>query len=218
MGYAKRSARRRAGEDSGQATNALGRKGRFHFGSEELEMVEGHHAEEGLEHNLRFRQACFEIVMQAVEHLPAIRPNGDSARDLVRRGRELDLDLRNRVRQDTELVKKSGPLAKQDVMKHGVPRSRVFADLTAEEVDTHRFDGRHIVQPTTAADQSFTAVNDCAGKTVQKVNGYANLLVGAYKLAACAQGDGIAERHAEHGIRTFPTAHNGVENPALVTR
>ena len=151
-------------------------------------MLRGQHAEEGLENDFRFPQAGVEIVVKAIEPLPAStgldgQPLGKVSRSLA----ELPRELRDGVRKDAQLVEEAGAIAEKHVMQNPVPGRGATARIAPVETRVQRLYGRQRTQSPPVHGQRLAERGQRFPQGLEQFRGDRHLLPRADQLATAAK-------------------------------
>jgi hypothetical protein len=132
-----------AGPGARAGAQELVRREIFQFSAEAGDMAGGKRMEEGLQDDLRLAEASIKIVVLAFERPPARgRLGGQTLGNIGGRFAEFVFQLLEGGGENAELVKKSGTLSKEHMMKDAIPGGGALRGVAAEEFGSERLDGR----------------------------------------------------------------------------
>ena len=101
------------------------------------------------------------------------------------------------------------------MVQESIPRRGALRGVPAEEPHLQGFDNRKITDMSAGIRDGVASGDQQVSKPGYEVCSSLNLLAGTNELTSKAEREGIIERHTHHRVRTFPLAHDAVEDLAL---
>ncbi len=138
------------------------RRGSFDLASESGQLLRRERAQERFENDFRLAQTGIEVIVKAIQYCPAIargRTCGDIPRGLV----EFSFELRDGAGENPQLVNKTLPVAKDNIVKDSIPGCGRLCGMAAKEVGIERFYARDLTDVPPAVGERFTKADQRRG-------------------------------------------------------